>query len=222
MPAIITRGAMSARGFGFAGKSLTLTTYTFPSGYSTWTAPSGVTNLVSGVGKGADGSAGYWFPNYASGYSYVVPSSGSGGTSGDWSTIYNEALSIASSYGSGGPRTVTGTYYIRDIWPDNTLSTRITLLYPGTQVDGSATVSALGSGATSGPITYAGGFGGWQVRITTYIDPTTGADTTGFGQIWPGGVGGPATTTTINNIAVTPGSTYGIYNNGSLVITYYA
>jgi hypothetical protein len=34
---------------------ITLRTYTFPYGTSTWTAPTGVTLLVSAVGKGEDG-----------------------------------------------------------------------------------------------------------------------------------------------------------------------
>lgn len=52
---------------------------------------------------------------------------------------------------------------------------------------------------------------------------TTGASTTAFGQSFPGGAGGPATDTTINTIAITPGATYNIVvpAGGSLTITYY-
>lgn len=52
--------------------------------------------------------------------------------------------------------------------------------------------------------------------------PTTGAGATAFGKTFPGGAGGPATTTTFSNIAITPGATYNIVvpSGGSITITY--
>lgn len=49
-----------------------------------------------------------------------------------------------------------------------------------------------------------------------------GASTTAFGKTFPGGVGGPATTTTFTNIAITPGASYSIVvpSGGTLTITY--
>ena len=55
-----------------------------------------------------------------------------------------------------------------------------------------------------------------------------GSSTTAFGYTFSGGAGqsipsgsaGIATTTTYNNVTVSPGSTYTIVNNGSVVITY--
>lgn len=53
--------------------------------------------------------------------------------------------------------------------------------------------------------------------------PTTGASTTAFGKTFPGGTGGPASTTTFSNVIVTPGASYNIVvpSGGSLTITYF-
>jgi hypothetical protein len=52
---------------------------------------------------------------------------------------------------------------------------------------------------------------------------TTGPSTTAFGQTFPGGTGGPASNTTVTNVAITPGASYNIVvpAGGSLTITYY-
>lgn len=52
---------------------------------------------------------------------------------------------------------------------------------------------------------------------------TTGAAATGFGKTFPGGVGGPATNTTFENVAVTPGQAHplNIPAGASITITYY-
>ena len=62
MPTIITRGAASARGFGFGGKIIPAVVgqqaYTTPGIYN-WTAPAGVTSVcVVAVGGGGGGTAG--------------------------------------------------------------------------------------------------------------------------------------------------------------------
>jgi hypothetical protein len=52
---------------------------------------------------------------------------------------------------------------------------------------------------------------------------TTGASTTAFGKTFPGGTGGPASTTTFNSISISPGASYpiSIPAGGSLTISYY-
>jgi hypothetical protein len=57
-------------------------------------------------------------------------------------------------------------------------------------------------------------------NMEEYVNATNGSNTTGFGQTWVGGAGGAAGSSTVSNISVTPGQTYTIVNNGSLVITY--
>lgn len=52
---------------------------------------------------------------------------------------------------------------------------------------------------------------------------TTGASTTAFGKIFPGGVGGPAPLTTFNDVAVISGSSnsLAVPSGGTLTFTYY-
>lgn len=56
----------------------------------------------------------------------------------------------------------------------------------------------------------------------TGSDPTTGASATGFGKVFPGGYGGPASTTTFNNVAVTPNANYSVVvpSGGIITITW--
>lgn len=53
--------------------------------------------------------------------------------------------------------------------------------------------------------------------------PTTGANTTGFGQFFPGGTGGAASTVSFTAVPVTPNTGYPIVvpSGGSLTITWY-
>lgn len=61
----------------------------------------------------------------------------------------------------------------------------------------------------------------------TYFDDTepatTGADSVGFGRVFPGGVGAPATPSTYSNVTVVPGQSYSIVvpPGGSVTISYY-
>jgi hypothetical protein len=56
-----------------------------------------------------------------------------------------------------------------------------------------------------------------------YNPPTTGGNTTGFGQTFAGGYGGPAQAQTVSNVGVTPGGQYPIVvpSGGSITISYY-
>lgn len=71
--------------------------------------------------------------------------------------------------------------------------------------------------------------GSWTDFNWTFLEqshtgtPSTGPSTTAFGQTFPGGTGGPATITTITNVAITPGASYNISvpPGGSLTITYF-
>lgn len=223
MPLIGTRGAASSRGFGFAG--LRLISVTLPAGTSTWVAPSGVSKLVSAIGKGADGTAGYWNPSQLIGYSYPVPNVGSGGSILDWSTVYSDANALLSAANAGGTgnRFITETYYLWPLYSDNTAGARGTLTYPGSLIRGTATLAPVPSGTpTSGQVIFGSPYNYWGIYCEKYNDPTTGSSTTAFSLSFPGGNGAPATNTTYNNISITPGASYTIQNNGALTITYLA
>lgn len=229
MPLTTTSTIDAARGLGFGvgASSAVLTTYTFPAGVSTWTAPAGVTLLVSASGKGADGIAPSWDSNASIGYSLVDRNAGGGySNTEDWSTIYNEALSLLSVANAGGTgtRTISAQYYIRYVDPADKVSSRITLNYTYT-IRGTITGPNQALGAlTSGQITYVNGAGWWEINGDLYDPGSTGSDTTGFSLTFPGGTpSSPAAPlTTFTNVSVIPGVTYTINNNQSLVITYYA
>lgn len=240
MPLLATRGAASVQGFGLFGRVKVLTTYTFPVGTSTWTAPSGVNLLASAVGKGADGTSDTY---YVMSYSWV--NSFYPGTGGpqpaylQWGNITADTFSFINTINAAGSGPVTlttwGTQYA--VYSDNTwdsvpagyvsggVSTyKFSILTDIVWVRGSASYFTTGSGATTGNVLYANGVG--NLLGTADIQGAAGASTTGFSLTFPGGTytsptGNPAPTTTFNNVSVTPGTTYTIVNNGALTITYY-
>lgn len=241
MPFTTTFATLSARGFGLFGKKLNLTTVTFPSGTTTWTAPSGVSLLVSAVGQGAAGTSDYADPNpsIVPGGALVnpVPSAGSFGTL-DWSTPYGSMTGFA---GSGGVRTQDNRSALwrmgtNDQLIDNGPLFDVVYTLPD-YVYGTTSVIAIRQFGgtlppTSGQVLYSfwstpgGGNAGFQLQVYYYYYGGPGADTTAFGLTFPGGAysggtGYPATPTTFTNVAVIPGTTYTIVNNGSLTIQYY-
>ena len=226
MPIVSTTAADSAQGYGmFKGRSTPLTTYTFPSGTSTWTAPAGVTNIVEATGYGADGTAPYWDPTATIGYSGVQELIiGTQNISLNWSTVYSEATAILSSANAGGTGTRSYSnangFIIRFINVGTGLTTGPAYSSSSGTIRGTATLSAVGSATTSGAVT---SYGVWLISCEAYDPGTTGTATTGFGKTFPGGTPSSpvAPTTTFTNVAVTPGTTYTIVNNGSLTIGYY-
>lgn len=62
----------------------------------------------------------------------------------------------------------------------------------------------------------------YQAKIVGSSPATTGASATGFGKVFPGGVGGPASTYTYPNVAVTALASYPVVvpTGASITITY--
>lgn len=230
MPLISTGTMGSNKSFGFSrGKPKVLTTYTFPGGTSTWTAPAGVTSLTSAVGKGANGQAAYWL-NYDVLVMIGVYQQCLGTSIGStlpWSTLNSEMNSQISAVNNITTSSSGGTY--------GPFTSRVYNWCSGTSTWGTYT-STFGSrlyrrtGTFTNP--YSGNAGnvptstnnnlyGTGGTVETFISATTGSSTTGFSLTFPGGTGGIATNTTFNNVTVSPGTTYTITNNGSLTITYY-
>jgi hypothetical protein len=239
MPLISRRGGAAARGFGLFGRQRVLTTFTFPAGTSTWTAPGGVTSLVSAVGKGSDGVSDYTTGGGGPIWRVYFGNSGvnlSGGSAPpapiSYDTIYSNMMSVVNNINNATGIIAynhTAFGFIRIAF-DNKWSE---LIYPnvgygGQIVAGSATYSwAL---PTSGALTWSAGYANQQfnadVSYTFYISGSSGSNTTGFalsfsGGGYSGGTGTPASNTTYNNVSVIPGTTYTIVNNGALTITYY-
>lgn len=217
----------SSKSFGFSrGRKKVLTTYTFPAGTSTWTAPGGVTSLTSAVGKGANGSApftqyGQWI--WSSIHLGDNNSSPASGTTLDWSTIYSKANSKLSAASAGGTLTLKDSYYA--VGTTN-YSSYLTEYNSTKTISGSVSLVVSGNPKTSGQVLYSeypysSGWNGWYISANVLNAGTTGNNTTGFGYTFPGGSQTAATNTTYNNIGVSPGSQYSINNNGSLTIEYY-
>lgn len=224
MPTIVTRGAASARGYGYTANPVYRIEKLLQN--TTWTAPAGVTSIATVTGKGQDGTAGYW-QDFFPGLLYSNPqqsimfvSAGYPGASTDGLAYANaQAANLPTS--SSTPPTIC-TWRSGRYTSSGTLLefgyTKLVRVKPGT----SRTESGNGWGATwtpPAPQNYDYAFNNLQY----YVDPVTGADTTGFGYTFPGGAGGPATAATYNNVPVTPGDTYTITSTGDgyIYITYF-
>lgn len=228
MPLLSTRGGLTSRGFGQlnGGKATTLRTYTFPAGSSVFTVPSTTNILVSAVGAGADGSPGGTTTGTFGQVPIVINYDPNGlGIYGPLTGEYAQTVldSQLAQFQKGGDVywafnyyfiCPNGKYYVGNY--NDRLSTRV---IPNTS--SSRWSYPLPSGAIpyNPDRIYVA-----NIDFQAYFDypASTGASTTGFGLTFPGGTGGASSTTTFNNVAVTPNQTYVITNNKSLTITYYA
>lgn len=221
MPTIITRGAASAKGFGFTGLTRELTTVTFTSN-GTWIAPSSVSVVASLTGKGQDGAAGYWTDIYTADGGYV-------------SYVQTNAIAGVSSTTIEGRAQTEWDKFPTVHDPNGAIVNWLYWYYEATTY----------ASSVSGLIRLKSGFSktktgsGWGTTYTTppasdrsylvgnmeqYVYPTTGANSSALGYTFNGGVAGPATPATYNNIAVTPTTPYSIVvpSGGYVIIQYYA
>lgn len=231
MPSIGSRGAISARSLGFSGGSV-LTVYSFPTGTNTFTVPAGVTKLEGVAGRGQNGTAGGWssFTYVGTAWATGYPSGSTGTNSITWQSLYNRIVSHQNTVNSSGSgdRTIAIPNYNFQLYENASSNLGYVYISESTfRVRGSATILYVNSPPSSGTVTIASLGGTYKTKgyslygLEKYTDPTTGANTTGFGLTFPGGVGGSATTSLYTNVSVVPGDTYTIVNNGSLTISYY-
>lgn len=207
----------------------------------TWTSPVGVVNLISVVGKGADGAPAV--PptyngdvarsatvetlrglQYSSEYS-PYPSQNNFGT-WDWAASQNDAPTCASTINVGGSGTVYGVsiyqyaleyhYIINEITFTNAITgsaVATTDPYPIWKTSGLIEGGDFGSSYVSWSElgTYSGGSGA-----------TTGASSTGFGKTFTGGVGVAAVASTYTNVTITASTGYPIVvpSGGYITIVY--
>lgn len=214
-----------------AAGSKNLVSVTFPAGTSTWTAPAGVSQLISAVGKGADGAAGYWSSGYLEVLQLCFQGSGVNLATLDWSNLYSIAQAQITSLNSGGsgtraaPSGIQQRYYEINSSDFNTGNgANFSGWFNGKLIRGTASLATRGSPPTSGQVLYSqvSSYTGWEIggSLEYYVDATTGSSTTAFSLSFPGGFGAPATDTTYSSVSVTPGATYTVVNNGALTITY--
>ena len=228
MPTILTRSAGSARGYGLTGNpTIHRVQQTLQS--TTWTAPAGVTNLLTVTGKGQDGVAAFWTPLYGS---FISQSFGS--------TLAYISSNAAVVYTSSEVEGFAQSQW--DLFPNGPGDGVVNVTWtqrgytvpsgPPLETQYSATIRAVGTKGKGG-VTNGWGktwppfdFGWYDYDVTNmeyYTPQFDGANTTGFGYTFAGGVGAAATPTTYNNVAVTPGTTYTINSTGDgyIIIVYY-
>ena len=232
MPLLSTAGADSAQGYGLFKGVVALTTYTFPSGTSTWTAPSTTTQLETAVGKGGDGIAPFWTevtPNI-----WIQPACNANPSIGAtlaWSTVLGQldsmfAAANAITTNPAGQNATLLYFYAYD-WCNALGYWQAGVQYSANGLwrrtgTLSQSYGYTGNVPTPSSGTYYGPTSGGTMEL--YNEGANGGGTTGFGLTFPGGttVSPSAPTTSFTNVAVTPNTTYTIVNRQSLTITYYA
>lgn len=235
MPTIISRGAASARGYGFsqatapAPPAPVLQTVTFTSS-GTWVAPAGVSlvTTASGYGEaGEPGGAGWFYGNagyFAYSYSDTLRA-GSPDATPSYADVTGYAQASLSSVNSSSADRVVTYFPVVYYYNPNTNGTTVFYSDPvSRRVRGLGTATSGPWGNTSGQLVKGIG-DGWYFSIEQYFEygPTTGASATALGLTFPGGDGGPPGTTTYNNVSVTPGASYfiSIPSGGSVTLQYY-
>lgn len=203
-----------------------LVTKTFTSSQS-FTVPFGVSSLVSLVGKGQDGTPATPATRISNAQGDLVQgfASGVGSASGAlaWNDFQADITSVFNAVNAGG----SGAGYVVNYngYPNSgTYSTSLVQYVYSNAVPGTASVFTSAGWKTSGSVV-PGDYGYFVINYTeSYTIPaTTGQDASGFGQTFAGGVGGPAATVTLSNVAVTSGASYNLIvpAGGSITITYY-
>ena len=199
-----------------------LVTETFTTS-TTWTAP--LTTAVIGTltGEGADGTPAtvQSAAMVSCNVTYYTSGSGTPGSGPvQWTQAQSGADTVRNTLNAGGAAVTFNTYQI-DAYPDGTNYLTEYAQYVEDVVAGSAYDTYSGGWQSSGPIAASG----WSTVHYDYVQPAfDGANTTGFGKTFAGGVsGGAATPVTYNNVAVTPGAAYTLVipAGGSITITYY-
>lgn len=236
MPTIITRGAASARGYGFSQTTSgagSLQTVTFTSS-GTWVAPAGVTNLVAVIGQGGSSTSDYI--GGASAASAGVSNAGSGSGANTLplaaSAVADQPTTVAGLLNSGYTGSVLSTNTRTFVfYPNNTFSFSDSGggPYPLIPVNGTWSVSGSASSSSLGY-----GDSAYYVAVgQAYLPGSAGGTTTAFGYSFPGAsqvgsypnaTGQSASSVTYTNVAVTPSNSYSISvaSGGSVVIQYYA
>ena len=199
MPLLSTKGGASATGFGMFGESVTfnVTTVSYTSS-TTWTAPAGVSNILTLVGVGSDGTSDSWQGNPVS-YSQVIKM-----TQGfdrnfvapTWDTLYNNYTSDLAIVTAGGTgiRTINTHSISYYSYPDGSwggFSSPLTYIIRGT-----ATTQTAGYTQTSGTIvhnTLNDNWNGFYVKAEMLYSGGPGSATTAFGYTFPGGGYGGST-----------------------------
>lgn len=222
MPTILTRSAGSARGYGFTGNPIYRIQKLLQS--TTWVAPPGVTSILSLTGQGQNGYAAYWQsisniglepPGYMLPWQFADVPDETGLNSGDVEGFAQSQWDLFPA--NPGAGTVNISWECRRYSPSITSS-----FYGPYDVRATSTKTKVGNGWGSVYPPDTGTRPVYEINYSQmeyYTPQFDGANTTGFGYTFAGGVGGPATPTTYTNVPVTPGTTYTVNSTGDGYIT---
>ena len=219
--------------------SATLQTYTYTFS-TTFEIPAGVTTLESLSGYGGTGAPAqsYVAPTFAQTSVRVVgldyfPGNTGGLFEGNygWAGLTSLATGARDAFNAGNDTTssyVLTQYQSSGIYRYSFGSSTAN---PGVDVYNAQSITYSPNWLFSGDIAggdYISAYADVVVNYyTSYGQPalaaTTGADTTGFGKIFPGGVGGPASFTSFGPQTITPGPyTFVVPSGGSITFSFYA
>lgn len=204
-----------------------LITETFTSS-TTWTAPSGVTNLISVEGKGSDGTDAYWSDYFVN--LFIGPDCGGNypeGATLSWSTALGKLDSMISAANqiTTSPAGSTG-YNVNWLWSFLWCSSQGQWLnFTGYNTNPSETWRRTGT--LYNPYSFSGNvptstysnYSAQGGRIEKYIPGTPGSSATGFSRSFPSG-----SVTTFTDVSVTPGQSYTLSipsPGGYITIRYY-
>jgi hypothetical protein len=202
----------------------------------TFVVPAGVTKInMSGFGSPAVGDT--EDPDQVVVENFAIQAFASGLDNppyAQWSTLYDGLFPAEAALSANvGVNLLTLPYIYFQVGTDDTYTS--TSGTGDVWVSGSSfTLQALGSPEFSGDITYSSlsAPSAWQLVADGYSLGNDGAPADALGELFPGGTltgsepfrtAVPATTTTFNNVTVTPGASYPIFVpfGGSITISYF-
>jgi hypothetical protein len=216
-----------------AGKPVSARVFTAS---GTFVVPAGVTKVnMSGFGGPAVGDTEDPDRVVLENFAIRVSSSGLDESPyAQWSTLYDGLFPAEAAISANiGVNLLTLPYIYFQVGTDDTYTST-----SGTGdiwVSGSSfTLQSLGSPQFSGDITYSSlsAPSAWQLVADGFSLGNDGLDAEALGEFFPGGTltgsepfrnAVPATTTTFNNVTVTPGASYPIFvpSGGSITISYF-
>lgn len=201
------------------GNQRVLKTATFTAN-TVWNAPVSTTELVSASGKGSNGTASSWTVGTVPLALALKQSTNNGGYVASRGEVTNHGLGQEGAFaGSTAERTVSYVYRSFLVGPDGLTQTIDSTL--SQRVRGGYTTSI---GTSTGALTYDNtSTAFFRVSIEKESGGTNGTAATAFGKSFPGGIAGPAVTTTFANLPIVGGSAYSIIVpvGGTITITYY-
>lgn len=204
---------------------------------ASWTPPSGSSKIVRLSGYGSAGTIGgtvQWGDTTAPAISVNVLSSGSGTRSNTSVPVVQGVLDELKYYqtvaniGMSGVRTTTIYQTYIDVYPDGSWN-KVTASAPW-EILGNAVVAGvsgfdytqfLSNKLSELPTSTSFTISSVGLQRSYITSPTTGASSTAFGKVFPGGTAGPASVTTyVENITINSGNSYNIVvpEGGSITV----